>query len=86
MKEGALTRDHLKVLRRACKPWAGKGEAYNETETFLVTDEDRKLWSDLVKMEFARRVPSPKGASAPYCTITDFGRSITRHDVLLRGK
>ena len=86
VKEGSLTRDHLRVLRRACKVWAGKGEAYNEADTFAVPESERALWMDLVQMEFARRVPSPKGTSAPYCTITDFGRSITRHDVLLRGK
>lgn len=86
MADGTLTREHLRVLRRACKPWAGKGVAYNETETFLVSDEERKLWSDLVKMEFARRVPSPNGASAAYCTITDLGRTVCRHDVTQRGK
>jgi len=81
--EGSLTREHLKVLRKACHLFSAKPY---KPEPIGVPEAERDLWSDLVCMELGRRVQPPAGQAGVWCMATDMGKSVVRHDVRLRGK
>lgn len=80
---GGLTREHLKVLRKACHLFSDKPY---KPEPVGVHEAEKNLWNELVCMELGRRVQPPPGQTGVWCMATDMGKSVVRHDVRLRGK